>query len=82
MASFQGVIFLIYKLLFRTYPGAPNTEVFSFQGVGIERFHCNITLLQCSPWAKGVTGEMRKISRLMKAILTLDKNNSPNESCQ
>ena len=28
------------KLLFGTYPSVLNTEMSSFQGVGIERFHC------------------------------------------
>ena len=30
---------LIHKLLFETYPSVLNTEVSSFQGVGIEGFH-------------------------------------------
>ena len=31
---------LIHKLLFGTYPSVLNIGVSSFQGVGIEEFHC------------------------------------------
>ena len=40
----------IHKLLFGTYPSVHNIDMFSFQGAGIEGFHCIKRYLRLGGW--------------------------------